>query len=311
MTQVLLVITIDTEGDCQKESWEKSNPLTFKSVTEGIPYILQPLFNQFNAAPTYLISPEVINHKEGVKALKSLVGKHELGAHLHGEYIEPEQKYPYPAGTNAEMYQCLYSPEIELAKLRNLSELFKDKFGYPAVSFRAGRYGAGGNTIQSLEKLGYRIDTSISPHMVWRDNRGQKIVDFTRAPEQPYFPDYQEIIKPGAGRVLEVPISIIKSWWRRPLWLRPSYASTRQMVKVITTLQLRYANQPNPVVLNMMFHSMEVIPGISPLNKTWEETDAFLKRLTEVLEYCRANGVKFCTLSEIYPLFRGDSYESK
>jgi hypothetical protein len=303
MAPILLVITIDTESDFQSEGWIKPDTITFRSVLEGIPQILQPLFKRFNSVPTYLISPEVLKDDACIKTLKSLEGKFELGTHLHGEYIEPYEKSSRPAGVY--VYQCQYPADIEYAKLRNLTELFRKQFNYQPISFRAGRYGAGANTIQSLEKLGYLVDSSVSPYMVWRDNAGKKVVDFTRVPEQPYFPDKKQIAMLGESRILEVPISIIKPWWRSPLWLRPSYASTRQMIKVITTFQSRYANRQNPLVLNMMFHSMEVMPGLSPLNKTQEETDAFLKRMAEVLEYCLSHGVKFCTLSEIYPLFKG------
>ncbi len=38
-----LVVTIDTECD-KSPTWHNSNPLTFKSIIEGVPELLTPLF---------------------------------------------------------------------------------------------------------------------------------------------------------------------------------------------------------------------------------------------------------------------------
>jgi len=309
MNNVLMVTTIDTEADSEAQTWIKPEPLRFKSVLEGLPQILQPLFNSFKVAPSYLISPEVLGDDQCVKVLKSLDGKYELGTHLHGEYIEPEKK-PSPAGgPKAGMYQCHYPPEIEQAKLKNLTRIFKAKMGYSPTSFRAGRYGAGQNTILSLEHLGYKVDTSVTPHLAWPDARGQKAVDFTKAPEQPYFPDKDRIDFPGDSAVLEVPISIIKKPLRKPLWLRPSFQSVKEMIRVINTLREKYEGKESPVVLNMMFHSMEVIPGASPLNQTQIAVENFLQRTREVFDYCLERRVQFVTLSELYPLFHKRPHE--
>ena len=47
MKRALMSVTIDTECD-KSIDWSNSNPLTFRSVTEGIPDILQPLFKKFS-----------------------------------------------------------------------------------------------------------------------------------------------------------------------------------------------------------------------------------------------------------------------
>ena len=89
--KVYLIITIDTECDYDPD-WVRSSPLTFRSINEGIPECLQPLFNSIGAIPTYLLTVEVMEQGECVRTLQSLQGSHELGRHLHSAFIEPEKK---------------------------------------------------------------------------------------------------------------------------------------------------------------------------------------------------------------------------
>jgi len=58
------------------------------------------------------------------------------------------------ANQNTSEIQSSYSQEIEFEKLKNLTDLFINKFGHRPTSFRAGRFGAGNNTISALENLG-------------------------------------------------------------------------------------------------------------------------------------------------------------
>jgi hypothetical protein len=87
-----LVVTLDTEPDCDVH-WRRSDPLTFESITIGIPHILRPIWNEFNINPVYFVSPEVLENDACIDTLKKEVyfGA-EIGAHLHPEYIIPEKK---------------------------------------------------------------------------------------------------------------------------------------------------------------------------------------------------------------------------
>ena len=48
----IICITIDTEPDCDVH-WRRSRPLTFESVTFGIPSILRPVWDKFGIKPVY------------------------------------------------------------------------------------------------------------------------------------------------------------------------------------------------------------------------------------------------------------------
>lgn len=319
--EIFLVITIDTEID-KSINWRIPENETFLSVLKGIPNRLTPLFNQFGAKPTYLLSSEIIENDECVGLLKG-VENCELGTHLHGDLLEPQRRVFELANAETSDMQCSYPYEIEYRKLSNLTNLFKVKFGYRPSSFRAGRFGAGNNTILLLEELGYRVDSSITPGIDWNFPEGR--ANFLEAKEQPYFPSKQNILKEGDSKVLEVPISIVSPSFRRFIhsfgkirelhlvkkitnyafpacWLRPSRQSSREMIHVINYYLKRYGENDH-LVLNMMFHSMEIIPKASPYTRTEDECLSFLNRIKRVLQYCVSTNALCLTLSELYPIF--------
>jgi hypothetical protein len=135
--KIYLCISIDVEPDCSK-NWLYSTPLAFKGISDGIGKILHPLFKQFGLEPTYLINNVVLEDDESVALFRSLNGKYELGTHLHADFIEPEKLHQDYSGKDGLVNQCYLEPEIEFAKLKNLTSMFVNRFGYSPVSFRAG-----------------------------------------------------------------------------------------------------------------------------------------------------------------------------
>lgn len=303
--RVLLLVTIDTECDHDPD-WVRSKPLAFRSVVEGIPERLQPVFRDAGAIPTYLLTIEVLEDRESVEALRCLQGDFELGTHLHSAFVEPEKKFHDYAGVDSPDFQCHCPPEVEYAKLANLTAAFEHGFGYRPASFRAGRFGAGANTIASLERLGYRIDTSVTPHMRWRHPDGD--VDYRAAPGQPYFPRPGSLVHEGNGdahRVLEIPVTMKRRWLRGPRWFRPWFSSVDAMKEVVRDQLTRYGDR-RVVVLNMMFHSMEVIPKASPYPQTEGEARRFLDDLSAILHWCAREGVEFAGAASAYPAFAAE-----
>jgi len=305
-------ITIDTEID-RSPDWRISSAETFFSVLKGIPEKLTPLFKKFEAKPTYLLSSEVVENNDCIDVLKNIENC-EFGTHLHGDLIEPHKTVDKLSGAFVKAMQSSYSEEIEYQKLKNLTGLFVKKFGYQPKSFRAGRFAAGTNTINSLERLGYLVDSSITPGIDWNYPEGR--ANFLEAKEQPYFPNRQNFLKAGDLKILEVPISIFSSSLRElkiparireklfpATWLRPSFQSLEEMLQVIKKLTKKHQRK-EIVVLNMMFHSMEVIPGASPYVRTEKESKELLGKIERTLKYAKANRFKFMTLLELYPCYK-------
>jgi hypothetical protein len=317
-TRVIVNISIDTEVD-KSHDWRISNPLSFHSVEHGILDLLTPIFEQNGCRPTYLLSSEVIENKACVKALKT-IRNCEFGTHLHGELVEPMQTSSSLADSYANDIQCKYDPLIEFKKMQTISNLFEAKFGFKPTSFRAGRFGAGPNTIECLDKLGYLVDTSVTPGVVWNLPQGR--VDFTCAGNQPYWLSKKDICAESDLRILEVPISIrapgIKklvskasynletSMLKRisdrvlpAIWLRPTYSNSSEMKRLATHI-VKENRAREIIVLNMMFHSMEVIPGASPYSSKKNGDLTILTRIREIVSDFSKKGYDFLTLAEIF-----------
>jgi hypothetical protein len=319
---VFLVVTIDTECD-KGPSWQTRHPLEFTSVHMGIPQILMPFFVQFGIIPTFLLSPEVIQDKQSCLIL-SAINNCELGAHLHGEFIEPQADWDNEI---TDTPQSLYSSHVECQKLENLTRLFERAFSYAPRSFRAGRFGISPFTLKYLAELGYRVDSSVTPF--WTHHFSQNLVNnFWGAPVFPYRPSQEDARKPRQLNILEVPVTISNSlflkfprWMLRrmdshsmihkrilprlgftipkTMWLRPQRSSAKEMIEVARVV-MKHTPQDKPVVLNMMYHSVEIIPGASPYASTQSEVDLIMQNQRVFFEWLFMNSsVKSVGLSEV------------
>jgi hypothetical protein len=302
LRRVFLCVSIDCECD-KGARWRVRRPLAFEGVHEGIAKRLHPLFREYGMKPTYLISPEVLLDAPSVEKLRSLAGC-ELGTHLHGEFAEPGATEP---DVTSEV-QRDYPPEIERAKLTWLTQTFRLAFGRDPRSFRAGRFGIGPSSIPILEDLGYAVDSSVTPHVDWSDV--VEGLSFVRAPRQPYHPDRRDPSRTGDGKLLEVPVTIRpprlgflpvlgKRLQRR--WMRPTFSSGARLIAIAqeTRSEARRARETAPVILNAMFHNVEVIPGASPYASSERQAQRILSRLGALLDFARREGIVGIGLGDV------------
>jgi hypothetical protein len=301
-----LCVSIDCECD-KGEGWRLKKPLSFAAITTGIADRLQPLFRTYGAKPTYLMSPEVLRDPASVDCLLHLAGSAEFGTHLHGEFVEPDAFEP----DETTAFQCNYPPEIERQKLGALTDLFRTTLGHPPRSFRAGRFGIGPHSLQFLADLGYAVDSSVTPLKDWT-RQGAPAASFRSAPVQPYWPvpGMPALKASGPGPVLEVPVTILPSRFHRlpligaqfePRWLRPTHGTSASLVAVARDERTRTEN--GPVVLNCMFHNVEIMAGLSPYAKDQTAADAILNRLAGLLAYARSEGIAVVGLTDIAAIF--------
>jgi hypothetical protein len=288
--RAFLCVSIDCECD-KGPAWRTQRPLRFAGVHVGIAERLQPLFLHFGAKATYLLSPELLRDESCVERLASLEGC-ELGTHLHGEMAEPEAFQPDV--TNA--LQRDYPPEVERAKMTWLTDSFRAAFGRAPRSFRAGRFGIGASSLAILDDLGYAVESSVTPHVDW--SAISPGLSFVGAPTQPYHPDPANPGSPGASRLLEVPVTIRPSVLSRvPLlgkhvehrWLRPTRARGKALIALAReTLRAERLSRPErPVILNAMFHNVEVVAGASPYAATDQAARRIVDRLGALLDFAR------------------------
>jgi hypothetical protein len=305
---VYLCISIDCECD-KGPGWRTQKPLAFRGITQGIQDRLQPLFRRFRVKPTYLLSPEVLRDAQASETLAGLEGDAELGTHLHGEFAEPGALVPDVTSA----FQCHYDRETERQKLKHLTDIFRSSFGHPPRSFRAGRFGIGRHSLGLLRDLGYTVDSSVTPHMDW-SKAGAPEASFLRAPTQPYWPvlDKPENAADETGALLEVPVTIRPSAfsaipvigrWAEPRWLRPTHGSVGRLVKIAQDEIAAASSAGLPIVLNCMFHNVEIVPGASPYATNEAEAGAILERLTDLMTWAEREGIGSLGLGDVPGLF--------
>jgi hypothetical protein len=313
MKQYLLV-TIDTEADAPKR--RPKYPLSLDNV-KGIPR-LQNLFKKYNVKPVYFITYPVATDKESINILKEFLDKKEIeiGAHLH-----PWTNPPFLSEREKRQLGYPHNSPLEFEKLSNLTEVIETSFGQKPLSYRAGRYGFDEESLGFLEKLGFSVDSSITPNLNWSFDGGPNFAGFNLI--EPYFLNPDNIKKSGESQVLEVPLSIVlnrelplslkrtysfllpeikfifkKTGLIKSLWLRPSISSFEEMKFVINTL-----TEKGIGIFNMMFHSNEILESASPYSKTKKETENFFLKLEKILDYLIfQKKVESKTFSEIYPI---------
>ena len=199
-----------------------------------------------------------------------------------------------------------------------MTEVVRDVTGERPVSYRAGRNGFAGWQVALLEKEGYLVDSSVDPFFNERKKGGPS---FAGAPKDPYFLGSEDPCRPGSTKLLEIPITsrLNRRWpqWLqktyadvtpayqfrrvlrlagvvRPIWLRPSYSKTKDMLWLADKLVVK-----KTPVANIIFHSSELLPGGSPYNRTREDVEGFYESLEALLRRLAERGVEGRTFCEL------------
>jgi peptidoglycan/xylan/chitin deacetylase (PgdA/CDA1 family) len=292
-----VLVGIDTEADDQ---WSARGREEMGVRNAARLPALQALFEEFGVRPTYVVTWEMATRDESAAVLRALArsGRCEIGAHLH-----PWSSPPFrPEDLARHTYPHNLPPELLDRQLTDLTAAIERELGVKPTTYRAGRNGLDGRTLPILERLGYTVDTSVDPLFNERRKGGMR---FDGAPLAPYHPDYGDVRRPGASKILEVPITaatlpalpkpLEKAYarlrpipWRgalkrlglRPVWLRPSYTPLRDMLAFAD----RLARAAVPC-FNVIFHSSEVLPGGSPYTPDEASVVRFLDDLRRLLAH--------------------------
>ena len=288
-------LSVDTEADDQW-SVEGRRRLSLQNV-HCLPR-LQTLCERYAVRPTYLVTHEMATTAESSDVLVQLreTGQCEIGAHLH-----PWSSPPFRDEDLRGSYPCQLPDALLERQLIELTEAIENHLGVRPTSYRAGRYGLDGRILQHLESLGYLVDSSVDPLFNERRLGGPS---FAGAPIIPYYPDTQEVCRPGGSAVLEIPLSAetlprmpkfietsyvslsprrrgaLKRLGLRPAYLRPSYSPTSDAIALADGLVAR-----GVPTLNMMFHSSELLPGGSPYNVEAGDVERFYGSLEQIIEH--------------------------
>jgi hypothetical protein len=292
-TKPALLVAIDTESDNQWSAESRRHP-TFRNTREL--ERLHEFFIRHAIRPTYVVTYPVVRDAESARVLRRLAhaGGCEIGAHHHAWETPPCR----PEDIDRHAYASWLPDDQFAAQLETLTMAIADAVGMAPVSYRSGRFGFSARHVSPLESLGYRVDSSVTP-LFYEAHKGGP--DFVDAPASPYYLAYDSATRPGSSRLIELPVSAaldrnVPAWlahaygrapwpyWTKRIlrlsriatvrWLRPTYMSPDAMMGLARQLVARRVP-----ILNLLFHSSEVVPGGSPYNATAAEVDAFLDRL--------------------------------
>jgi hypothetical protein len=291
--RISLLVTIDVECD-HDVRYRRRHPRTFSSVISGIPDLLRPIWNTYGVRPIYFVSPEVLTHEPSVEILRREVEAGAiLGAHLHSELVEPNASLSrtpeFPCSAN--------SPEIIYQKLATLTEMMEEHFGCRPEWYRAGRFGVDLDTIRSLASLGYRYDSSVTPHLNWAAYGGP---DHSAAPVQPYWISAEDLHIAATSKnslgIIEVPVTVggrrwgnlgtlLPNHWFFNLWLRPTHVTAGEQKRLIR----EWSEQFDCPTLVMFFHSYELMVRTSPYVWNRRMQRAFVNRIADVVDFVHHN----------------------
>lgn len=320
------IITIDAEGD---NIWSRPSVVETRNAL----YLprFQTLCDKYGFKPTYLTNYEMASSPIFCEFARDVLAREaaEIGMHLHAWDSPPimaltsddRQRHPF----------LIDFPRSQMRdKIAKVTDLLEDCFGHKMRSHRAGRWAFNEVYAELLLERGYCVDCSVTPGVSWAKTSGAPGrfgTDYSRFPDRPYFMDPFDISRPGNSSLLQVPMSIHRSWFTRHLpsvyngtkgrvlrrlgrclsetqgfrltnsdvtWLRPNGRNKLEMIKLVD-----WARGKKYDHLEFMLHSSELMPGGSPtfgdetsIEQLYADMDLLF---ADISRYCVG-----CTLSEYH-----------
>jgi hypothetical protein len=318
------LITIDTECD---NSWARSHTVT----THNAAYLprFQALCELYGLRPTYLTNWEMATDPVFQEFGRDVLarGAGEIGMHLHAWNSPPI--VPLTANDDLHHPYLIEYPEEQLReKVKVMTCTLEDVFGVKMVSHRAGRFSFDAVYARALVEHGYRVDCSVTPNVSWQSYKGDPSgaggTDFSTFPEAAYFLDLENISRPGALQLLEVPVTVTApffgqaaracravletSWLGRKVanrlfprlaWLYPKGNNHRWLSRLLLA-----AKEKGRDYAEFMIHSSELMPACSPRFPTADSVEALYDTLEALFAMAHAD-FRGCTLSEYVDRFTG------
>ncbi len=284
-----LSVVIDTE-----EEFDWSAPFdAAATATENIKCqpLAQEIMDRHGVIPTYVVDYPVANTPSAYSVLRAIAdsGRCEIGAHLH-PWVNPPHEGPINAFTS---YPGNLPEGLEREKLARLSARIEQAFGQRPRIYKAGRYGLGPTSFQSMAALGFEIDTSIVPRTDFSLGAGP---DFTPFPSMPmkgphgltllplsvHFVGalsslgeaiYPLLSAPTAAR-LKIPGALSRLGLLERLRLSPEGFTLEDMIR-----QTRAALAAGERYFMLTYHSSSLLPGANSYVHSEEERRDFLSRI--------------------------------
>lgn len=311
----VMLVVIDTE-----EEFDWGQPFSRQCVgVESIsaqPSLHDEVYDKFGVAPTYAVDWPVASTTTAVDTLKALLneGRCQIGAHLH-PWVNPPHDEQVCANNS---FPGNLGPALEREKLKQLTELIAHSFGTKPTLYKAGRYGVGPHTTQTLIELGYTIDASVVPHTSFASVGGP---NFTALPERPYWfgtrnhpmlelpvttgftgalrkfgPPLHPTLHSQMGKFLHLPGIAARLGLLERIRLTPEGHTTQELVRLLRA-QVAAGQQ----VFTLTYHSSTLVPGNTTYVKNAQELHQFKQTIKDVLQLFQQElGGRFTTASQLH-----------
>lgn len=312
------MISVDVEEDGLFSGQYPRTPPGVSNVAqlERLRFISQ----EFGFPLTLLTTYQVARDPAACRVLAHWREEHgaEIGAHLHSWNTPPFRDLPEPEPVRSEKLPLNLLRE----KLRSLVTGLKEGLGVTPRSFRMGRFDWGPKVLALLPEFGLKVDSSMRP--LTQDLGGP---DHFLVPADPFL---LPRVAPGAAALLEAPLTLVpvcpgspRLIYRLSRRLPPRggellrrafpYAGvmgpqpTMFSLPVMRWSAQRHRGQGGRV-LNLYFHSSELLPGGNPRFPTEAAVSGLVRKIRRFLEWLAATGpVQGITLGELYADYGGGS----
>ncbi len=296
-----IVIHTEEEFDWNGGFFRSNNQVTHgKKLTEFCEKLIA-----VGAKITFALDYAFVDSTEGQKVIAYFKEHHynqvEFATHLH-PWVNPpftENNGGKDEVDNDKSYPGNLIKELEYQKLKALTEKITDLCDTPPKTYLAGRYGIGDNTNDILQKLGYKIDVSISPFTDFSHQQGPDFSafnnDVTIKNGVINWPHTTAILS-ALGLITKYfnkEPSKFEQWQKRPFskLLMKLLRVKRQRLspegfalsdlKKITNTQLTLGQES----FIFSFHSPSVQAGLTPYVKTPAEEAAFFQTTLDYINW--------------------------
>jgi hypothetical protein len=288
-----ITIVVDTE-----EEFDWSGPFdpantNVENIAEQ--HLAQTILSARGVQPTYVVTYPVATSKAAVATLQAFAdaGKCQIGAHLHPWVTPPNQA----CVDSKNSYAGNLPPEEERAKLTALTDAIETAFGDRPTIYKAGRYGLGPTTAQTLAALGYTVDVSLVPYSDFSADGGP---DFSQIHDQPVhlgpqilglplsvgfcgrLAPWGDVLYPAistaTARALHLPGIAARLGLLERLRLTPEGHSCADMLR-----QVRSALRAGVRSFMLTYHSSSLLPGATPYVRDTAGRTEFLRTLDRFL----------------------------
>jgi hypothetical protein len=292
----VLTVVVDTE---EEFDWNEPFDRDARSTRNILQQPLaQAIMDRYGVVPTYVVDYPVADTPEAVSVLRSFLeaGRCEIGAHLH-PWVNP----PYEESVNTfHSYPGNLAPRLEREKLARLANKIEAAFGNRPTIYKAGRYGLGPDTYQTLQALGFKIDVSVVPHTDFSDQDGPNFIGF---PETPFRPTpeltalplsvhfvgalasqgskyYKRMMNTGLVAKARIPGIAARLGVLERLRLSPEGHGLEDMIR-----QTHAALKHGKRYFMLTYHSSSLLPGATGYVRNNSERDEFLSSLDQFLSF--------------------------